>query len=306
MRLSHYTTENGMIGIIRTQSLWASEFLSVNDKTEFSFGFNAISKVAFARVVAKIPSDKFKPGALDGVADAMAEAILEGFRRHVEANDGYTALYITSFAKSKTQNEDEQGVLTLWDRYTQNVGYCLQFHEQDVAALVRSERNRFPYELIEFSAVNYGIDENSPEFLRLVERLELDLMQQVMGAGHDFGWNLDLQSAILDSRWKLDMMRFCATHKDPSFVDERELRILAFPAKKAQAGFLSGGIFPKKIHRVLNKPYGNRYIALGESVTPSVVPSRLIIGPKADQDTQFLASFYPCCPAISKSNIPIR
>ncbi len=46
--LSHYTSEAGLIGVVRSQSLWATDFLSLNDATEFVFALRRLYDEALA------------------------------------------------------------------------------------------------------------------------------------------------------------------------------------------------------------------------------------------------------------------
>jgi hypothetical protein len=42
MKISHYTSEHGLVGIVRSQSLWATDFSALNDTTEFAYAMSAI------------------------------------------------------------------------------------------------------------------------------------------------------------------------------------------------------------------------------------------------------------------------
>ena len=107
--LSHYTKEPGLIGIVRSQGLWAREFSTLNDKVEFVYALPALCEEARSTILSIIPSDLH--GEVNG-SEAVRVAMSEGldiFRKQLGGTDGYGSLYITSFARegtiSKTMKE---------------------------------------------------------------------------------------------------------------------------------------------------------------------------------------------------------
>src|SRR5215218_9940433 len=122
--LSHYTSEAGLLGIARSKNLRATNFLSLNDTTEYFFAWAAIQRHALGQVYEFLPPDRRHPSFN---AHSYAPGVNTKFRATVAGMDGYGALYVTSFARSQNDDHEKRGILTLWDRYTRCQGYCLQF-----------------------------------------------------------------------------------------------------------------------------------------------------------------------------------
>jgi hypothetical protein len=90
--------------------------------------------------------------------DKAAAKLLTDFKAMLMATDGYGQLYVTSFACGSNEDEDKRGILTLWDRYTQHMGYCVQFEHEDVRRLLRLECDIYNYFSANLVRVRYGLD----------------------------------------------------------------------------------------------------------------------------------------------------
>jgi hypothetical protein len=99
------------------------------------------------------------------------------------------------------------------------------------------------------------------------------------------------------------LFHFCGTHKHPSWEDEREFRILAYPINQAEARVFTGIAHIKAIRE---SPTRKKYIDLGDSWRPGIEPERIIIGPKADKNILHIAEQFNTKPLLSVSDIPIK
>jgi hypothetical protein len=114
--LSHYTSIQGLIGIVRSQCLHATEFQALNDQMEFSYAMAAIYDEAIATVLPKIPSELRDSNKTDAQLRALRPDYVAMLRKQMSAKDGFGSLYVTSFARGRNEDENERGILTLWDR----------------------------------------------------------------------------------------------------------------------------------------------------------------------------------------------
>lgn len=303
--LSHYTGRQGLVGIVHSQSFRATHFSSLNDRTEFVYAMSRILDDALMRALSKIPGEFLRKDIDLSLAKILIEELKAKTEEALEQHNGYGALYVTSFARGKNEDEDERGILTLWDRYTRNEGYCIQFDFDDINRIVDFESKNRLYSLIEISEVKYGIDKNDNEFKWISDQYSYRILQFVANARPDLLWAPNPREATSDAEFLMRVSRYCGTHKDPAFSDEREVRILAYPEKYGQFNTLSGAISEKKIydHNVLSNK--RRYIVFGEGMLPGVVPNRVLIGPRADSSFDILDALHPFRPAIKKSDIPI-
>lgn len=304
--LSHYTSERSLISIARSQSLWATDFLSLNDDSEFVYAFSAIHAVSLGLVMEKLPAD-LRDGSKDtALIQSLPDRVVAELKAQTRTGDGYGALYVCSFARGRNDDEETRGILTLWDRYTRNAGYCLQFEEVRVRHLLELESMRNSYAWIDLAEVRYGVDQQGSEFRYLVAQLTAQMMRSLYQETHDLRIGDQIGDIAPHSVFARRLLSFCGTHKDPAFSDEREMRILAYPVKATEGRPFTGLAVPKTIYRRNSKPDGARYIILGESVLPGFIPKRIVAGPNAQVMPQLLEALYPLPPRFEKSTIPIR
>jgi len=304
--LSHYASERGLIGIVRSQALFATNFLDLNDSSEFFYALRIIVEESVQKALQLIPEEIRGPLREDFDLEKSMEEYLQQIRANIADSDGYDSLYVTSFAVGRSDDENQRGILTLWDRYTSFQGYCLQFDEADLRRKLRTEIETHSYSMIDLFDVKYGVDKSSDQFQNLVTRFSTILRLQLCHHLNDYRAAPDDAELVLESVFLKELFHFCATHKDPAFSDEREVRILAFPHGRAQSRPFQGLQTSKTIHRRGNVENGARYIVIGESVLPGIIPNKIVIGPKAEMDIWMQEGLYPLKPAITKSDLPVR
>jgi hypothetical protein len=120
-----------------------------------------------------------KPGATLDLSEAE-QKIVDVFRRSFEGEKGSEPLYVASFARGKTEDHDNRGMLTLWDRYTKLEGYCLQFREEDVRRIIELEASSRHYAFLTLDHVHYGMDESTSEYRELAFQMNQLLMIEVL------------------------------------------------------------------------------------------------------------------------------
>lgn len=298
--LSHYTSRDGLEGILKTEILWATNFLDLNDKSEFFYAWNALARHAVAYFFSKLPDD-LKP------EESRTEGILATINSGVRSllvSEQTTAghLYVTSFARASNEDQQRRGILTLWDRYTRFEGYCLQFSRSSIVHALQLEAVKGNYVSVDLVDVVYGVDQASWEFKAIGDQLgELWLLQAARETG-DSRIRPDYENSWALSYLLRQIMAFCARHKDPCFEDEREIRMFLYPAEKAECRVFTGVAGVKNVQR---SPSGKRILAIGEFWKPGILPDRIIIGPKADENIRELLIKFNIPPVVSKSSLPI-
>jgi hypothetical protein len=300
--LSHYTGEAGLLGIAASKALWATDFLTVNDTSEYFYAWHAIQLDAIQKTYAALPAERRRA---DFNSEAYVENANKKFRAGMQTRDGYGALFITSFAKSQNEDHDRRGNLTLWHKYTEHRGFCLQFNRDDVRRLVEFESWKGNYYWIELVDVQYGVDKASRDFQDLSYQLEQKMLVELLRHSGDDrikpAWNrMWAESALMRKT-----LAFCARHKDPCWEDEREVRIVACPAERADARTFTGIAHRKDIHTTADGK--KRFIVIGEDFEPGFVPHRIIVGAKATLPANKLSGAYPGLlqPHIADANLPV-
>jgi hypothetical protein len=303
--LSHYTSEAGFIGVVRSQALWATEFLALNDNMEFVFALRALYARAITECSRAIPADLRDPQTSEDYIRSLPDRAIRQLKDTVAASDGYGSLYVCSFARGRNKDEDERGILTLWDRYTRLNGFCLQFDDIKVRSLLEAELRTGSYAHLDLVEVTYGVDESGSEFCHLAEQIALRLQDLLFRERQDARLRPDHSRIAPETRFQRDLLEFCARHKDPAFADEREVRIFAYPAAQGGARFFTGYAAPKTIRSYLKARGNARYIALGEAYVPGFIPERILAGPSSDLPVWKLQALYPFMPSFARSSIPV-
>lgn len=299
--LSHYTDREGLEGIAETGTLRATDFLYLKDTSEFFYGFRHINEVAQEMVMELIPAEKKRTtydikSAFDNAANQLKQSL--------RSTNGYGHLYVTSFARGKTEDEDKRGIRTLWELYAghNHSGYCLQFDQDDVQRMLRLEAERCNYQQVGMHEVKYGADKDERDFQDLCFQLAQQILVQIFDARPDIHVEPEWEQMWPSGEFHSKLMRYCATHKDPCFVDEREVRIFAYPSPSADPRVFTGTAAKKRVR--MPSP-GKRYIVLGENWKPGIVPRRVIIGTKANRDVASVLARCSPAPEVTFADMPV-
>lgn len=298
--LSHYTSPKGLAGIAQSGVLWATRFLNLNDTKEYFYAWNLLLLGVRDTFLARIPEDR-RPTA--EAFDDMLLSVGTQFRDALTVRDGLGDLYITSFARSTTEDHQNRGIFTVWERYTSHRGYCLQFDQSDIERMLYLEQMRSSYSEIGLIPVTYGVDRTCRTYTDLSFQLSEYFLAELLRhrllvdvePNHERRW--------APSHLLREIMKFCARHKDPCFEDEREIRIFAYPADRSVARVFTGIAGVKELHK---GPEGKTYIKLGEHWRPGISPARIIVGTFAEPNIEASLSLLPRRPILLHADFPLN
>ena len=297
--LSHYTSREGLEGIAQSKRFRATNFLQLNDASEYFYAWEILQKEALRVTISRMPEGAV-PATVD--LDAHAASSTAAFKGLIQSSGDRGLMYVASFATTSTEDHERRGILTLWDRYTQHRGYCLQFAEEDIRKMLELELWKGSYAALSLERVTYGVDIGTYEFKTLCYQLAQIWLLQAARARPDLRIEPAYQDMWAETVFHRKLMEFCARHKDPCFEDEREMRIFAFPADQARAHFMTGITAVKKRHRT---PGGRVYIDLGEYWDFALTPRRIIIGTKATPNISGVMALYDPIPEVAHANLPV-
>lgn len=147
--LFHYTTANGLIGILGTGEIWGTAYYCANDESELATGKGVLSPL-FRLATHELIKDN----------DPRVQIFL---RRGVDINEyadrfeqqivgmalSSLCAYITCFCKSTSEEDFHHGLLSQWRGYGVDGGYALHFSRKKLLAAIESATNadEFSYEL---------------------------------------------------------------------------------------------------------------------------------------------------------------
>ncbi|KRR08451.1 hypothetical protein CP49_31405 [Bradyrhizobium valentinum] len=225
----HYTSAEGLVGILQTQSLFATHSAFLNDSTECriirdillprleSELREATPKLIERRVIdPKILTD-FGDELFRQEADNMLHAMSQ-------ATNNTTPYFITSFCVHQPNTPAySDGLLSQWRGYAKG-GFAIEFDEIGIDDLNAAERTRYRYQGIITNTVAYNDHESrvsKKDFEGLGTALLKSLIPKIA----------DRLTDILGPKTTNDFAGpFLATSpflKHPSFEEENEYRIVA-------------------------------------------------------------------------------
>ena len=157
--LHHYTSAHGIEGIVRSQSLWATHYRSLNDLNEVvqlrEPLIDAILPRARAVVWEHFLKESFKAvilkhGGVEKVARHEAESVIDTVYdvtfKGGTTGEPFADPYIVSFCTH--QNEDyemENGLLSQWRSYAEGSGFAIIFRTHELFELLQEETNRYAH-----------------------------------------------------------------------------------------------------------------------------------------------------------------
>lgn len=206
----HYTTRQGLIGILETASIWGTEYRKLNDTAELTEGESAIDAELEA-----ISSEYADTTARGSVCRQVLDA-----RRSYRMTDPRHGVYVTSFSS-------KGDLLTQWDRYAQGArGFAIGFNSLPLPVSPQAPR---------------GLDTSlAPDFQPCVysqEAYRAMLRRELFGVADNFetyaaAYRRDLTDVQAEqlgrSAWLTAASRLGASVpylKHEGFVDEREWRL---------------------------------------------------------------------------------
>jgi hypothetical protein len=301
--LFHYTTLEGLRGIIQSHSLWATHYSHLNDSTEITFVQQALMAPVAARLLEvlkdaqrrklTIRRNVRKFGGIRPASNILATEVLSLIHRAtfgtINNSPKIAEPYITSFCSHTSDEEYERshGLLSQWRGYGGAGGFCIVFDTLALINFLSDESRRHFWSYMNIDVVTY-----SNEQLRLEEYAnEIALGCQDCAdvlLNDKFEGNFDdLLLPYLDA----------ATHiKHRGFREEREVRIAVSPVsqdqidrsiEKVRLSFegmkrISPDASFKEIHTTAELPK-RRYLALFEGACQGLPIKRIIVGPSRRQ-----------------------
>jgi hypothetical protein len=247
--LFHYTNEQALVGIIKSEQFWFTSIYHMDDPEELTFGFN-VSRALLQEAI----------GTTEGLTRAFCQDLLEAIA--VKRPKELVAFYSISFG----MRDD----LQQWERYgdrQRGVSFGLDPRFFRPAPFANPNHPR-PSEEIFCSKVSYGVANASARH-SVVIGAAFALINQAKAAG----WLRSSDDAVtlcqhLGASMYTEILWNCVTTKDSRWRHQNETRLLA-------RNFL------KKPHlRIVNANERPRLEIIQPQLRTSII--EVMIGPKAD------------------------
>ncbi|MFA5824040.1 MAG: DUF2971 domain-containing protein [Thermodesulfovibrionales bacterium] len=213
--LYHYTSQQGLMGIVGNRSLWMTDILYLNDAQEFGYALSLLEKEIepiwedlddfdnFKVIHAKkshVTQEEIKNRYKDSCL------FLENIRQILRAfyKAGETSTYVFSMSKKKDS-------LSQWRGYCNTgAGFCIGFDTAKLKEIV-DEKNLSLFQCV------YDMN------------LQTNLIREILLQSMEKLSTVELNETV--SEFLLKFMRIAPIMKDPSFQEEEEWRIVLHPPR---------------------------------------------------------------------------
>lgn len=294
-KLYHYTTWDGLLGILQTQSLWATHNKFLNDISEIIlFRDKLVSMLlphtnnAYKKLIKRTPHIKKKidqNGGLGHVVKHDTEAFVDA-QYHAKGDE----IYILSFCgQHKDPRINSNGLLSQWRGYGAGGGFALEFDTKKLEDLLEIEPKRYEYSTGHLSDVIYSDDEEklknelSADLSIIADAVKLVFDSMITGKQFD--------ESVLNNSY-FSFIRCISRYKHCGFKEENEVRVVALPTVLNETlinmAKSKGHTFMPEKERKYRHQNGHHipYIELFNS-TDIVLPiDKIIVGPHKDKETR--------------------
>lgn len=298
--LFHYTTADGLKGIVTDKALWATRSDFLNDREERE-GFLKVRLPILAQQVV----DMHLPGTPFPERQAAVQQLVKQLSEMVRTDDHP---YVISLCNAAA-DDAEHGLLSQWRGYGTDGGYAVVFDAEMLIQILKRERFRYDYTLLDMDEVAYHANDGSVRSAHdRIKRYEQTVMESLSlsGVGPE---NLVYKAFTLVSN----------LYKNRGFREEDEVRIIAVPQSARSRFMMALALRKKEKDFLTRKPIKYRTkdgllfpyleLELTNEDSPSLPIKRVLVGPHPDADRRVravdaLLQEYGIDARVQKSGIP--
>jgi Protein of unknown function (DUF2971) len=282
--LFHYTSAEGLIGIIQNEEIWSTAYYCTNDESELSAG-KGILKPIFSNLTLDMIQKNdplmrtfFERGVHPQRYSEQFEQTIISFM----LND--ISAYITCFCKPTTEEDFLHGLLSQWRAYGVDGGYALQFSRKKLLAAITEANNptRLSCELqdVHYTA-NNRFKEEVLKHRDAFVRAYIDFLKFLAGP---IGSNSDSVRSPIAGLWGgpvESLFDYLAHTKNRHFAEERECRLSLMEANSIDLKPLRTNYFNRRGHIVPYKKITREICPLVDCI------EWIIIGPNPRMTPRF-------------------
>ena len=230
----HYTGASGLLGILETDSLFATDYRYLNDSSEGQVVKELLLPI-FEAEIAEITPKLIQKGWLNkgfyddygaGGHRLQAEAMCKSLSK---ATDNVSPFFVLSFCRHEEGSSAfKHGLLSQWRGYAQGSGFAIEFDEDGLDALMRIEQQKFCYAAFKSDDVQYKEFEqsfNAKDFEGVAGEMTFNLFKERPGAS-DITGRADLDKATLK------FATLSPFFKHQGFEEEDEYRMVGVCVRK--------------------------------------------------------------------------
>lgn len=288
--LFHYTNATGLVGIIQSQTLWATHYAYLNDSEEIELFLKHGLRNPLREVTKKcelVAQDKSKQSLInqeegeEKIIDQYIEITID-----ILMNKNLAEPYITSFCSTKNKDEQikEHGLLSQWRGYSREGGYAIVFDTVRLAQLLEEVGKKWEHggylffgDVVYSSCTQETFRYEFKEDLNTIEGFFADHLREYENSKHE-------------EKFYSALMKCACRYKHWGFEEENEVRIITIPFPTENKEFREDvGSIIREIPRKCDPRPGKLapYIDLFEGITSlsgkRLPIKRIIVGPSANE-----------------------
>lgn len=292
--LMHYTTFDGLSGIVSSGCLWATDANFLNDAREISHYFDARLQAVvepevrkYAHEVARDPETLARIVSLGGFDELIKEesAVIVSSLRDVTLK--MNRPFVLSLCGAPNDRIRRSGLLSQWRGYGADGGYALVFDSKGIEAKLELEAKSFSYTHVQMGDVFYeGIDPDGQPAKSDFDEMEAEVKK---GASQ----LLRKRTLPADSPvFYRSVTSLSCLFKHWGFWEEREIRVVAIPIPTTllpEGETLTEPLKEIKhfCRRGVDVPYIELFVAAPGLTEGQKLPlKRVIVGPHRDSTSR--------------------
>jgi hypothetical protein len=290
--LFHYTTGEGLIGILSSQSLHATHAHFLNDLSEGRLILEILRPVLESEL-AEVTPTLIRLGLMR--SDFMTHFGNSIYRREADnmlgamtrATDNVAPYFISSFCiHDEKDSAYQHGLLSQWRGYARG-GFAIEFDEVEIDRLNSQEHKTFSYQGMFTDTVAYKDHADRVDTKNFAGFASMMLRNILKTNSEDAIKILGNKTAVDYAPYFLSAAPFL---KHPSFEEENEYRIVALCSRSNLAKSL--GTRPEKPIKFRTRSTGQvvPYISFYEEMKTKLPIKGIIVGPQAEQENGRMAA----------------
>lgn len=293
-KLYHYTSWDGLLGILQTQTLWATHYRFLNDYSEIVLFRDKLIEFIlpyvlkeYKKLIELFPNVERvidQNGGLSRVIQHDTAAVVDATYRATGEE-----IYIASFCgEHKYRHININGLLSQWRGYGIGGGLALVFETQELEKILQLEAKRFSYDSGHISDLIYSDDEK--KFRKELSAKLSDIAEYVKEMF--LHMKLNKQEAPDATKAYHSFVQCISRYKHHGFKEENEVRIVALPTVQneeyLELAKKEGSTLKPEKDRKFHQKKGQLvpYIELFNP-TDIVLPiERIIVGPHKEKESR--------------------
>jgi hypothetical protein len=249
--LYHYTTQEGLLGIVEKRCLWATDIKFLNDASEYKYPIELVGSVLGERL-------KNAEGALKDFWGILLSKV-----RVLEQ----PGLYVTCFC-------EDGDLLSQWRGYGgATTGYAIGFDKERLQGLARSQG-------FELSRCEYQATTQRTLIGEIITEVYNDFRTQGYHPEHEFPFSGQMVKEFYVPLLGHKLLALAPRIKHPSFSEEREWRLHHPGSQDSQQGMRA---YPDAFRLGRSMPIPHKTIRLGDSGRDLPI-KHIVVSPNATED----------------------